>query len=271
MVRWFDRLQAILGDFETKRGRFDFHPTLSKIRFEKIIKISDSSFQNTVKDQAQDVNTQAETKEGNENAKSAAVKGTESNGKPEKKEKKKKEKKPTAPKVQVPITPAMIDLRVGHIEKVIKHPNADSLYVSTINMGDPDGPRTVCSGLVNYFSLEQLQGRNVVVVANLKPVNMRGIKSSAMVLCASNQDSVEFVNPPAGSKPGDKIFFQGFDGAPEPTLNPKKKVWEQLQANFSTNVDLDVVYKKEGESEKRLVNKDGNLCKVDSMINAVVR
>merc|ERR1712080_26775 len=113
-----------------------------------------------------------------------------------------------------PPSPAMIDLRVGFIQKAERHPNADSLYMSTIDMGDEEGPRIVCSGLVNYIPIEEMQKRYVIVVANLKPVTMRGVKSCAMVLCASNKDDgvVEFVNPPQGSKPGDKIFFEGYNG-----------------------------------------------------------
>lgn len=188
-----------------------------------------------------------------------------------KKEKKKKEKKPQPVKEEVPVTPSLIDFRVGHIQKAIKHPDADSLYVSTIDMGDKDGPRTVCSGLVKYFPLEAMQDRYVVVVANLKPVNMRGIKSSAMVFCASNEDTVEFVNPPAGSKPGDKIFFESYDGTPEAVLNPKKKIWEQIQPGFSTSSDFSVVYKKDGEPDRKLVNKEGTLCKVTTLVGAAVR
>lgn len=203
----------------------------------------------------------------------AASPADEKNPRAEKKEKKKKEKKPQPAKVEVPITPGMIDFRVGHIQKAIKHPDADSLYVSTIDMGDESGPRTVCSGLVKYFPLEAMQDRYVVVVANLKPVNMRGIKSSAMVLCASNKDDgvVEFVNPPAGSKPGDKIFFEGYDIAPEAVLNPKKKIWETIQPGFTTTETLNVVYKKEGDEDRKLVNKKGELCVVKSLVDAVVR
>lgn len=189
----------------------------------------------------------------------------------DKREKKKKEKKVQPPKVEVPITPGMIDFRVGHIQKAIKHPDADSLYVSTIDMGDETGPRTVCSGLVKYFPIEAMQDRYVVVVANLKPVNMRGIKSSAMVLCASNEDTVEFVNPPAGSKPGDKIFFESYDITPEAVLNPKKKIWETVQPGFSTTDKLEVIFKKEGDADKRLVTKSGELCLVTSLVNAAVR
>ncbi|KAG7887477.1 hypothetical protein KL936_004174 [Ogataea polymorpha] len=167
--------------------------------------------------------------------------------------------------------PSMVDFRVGFIEKAIKHPDADALYVSTIDMGDEEGPRTVCSGLVKYYPLEAMQQRYVVVIANLKPVTMRGIKSSAMVLCASEGETVEFINPPEGSKAGDKVFFEGFDGTPEKQLNPKKKIFEQVQPNFSTNDKLEVIYKQEGKPDARLVTKDGKVCKAASLVGATVR
>ncbi|KAH3659230.1 hypothetical protein OGATHE_006114 [Ogataea polymorpha] len=167
--------------------------------------------------------------------------------------------------------PSMVDFRVGFIEKAIKHPDADALYVSTIHMGDEEGPRTVCSGLVKYYPLEAMQQRYVVVIANLKPVTMRGIKSSAMVLCASEGETVEFINPPEGSKAGDKVFFEGFDGTPEKQLNPKKKIFEQVQPNFSTNDKLEVIYKQEGKPDARLVTKDGKVCKAASLVGATVR
>ncbi|KAI3404834.1 ARC1 [Candida oxycetoniae] len=167
-------------------------------------------------------------------------------------------------------TPAMVDLRVGFIKKAERHPDADTLYVSTIEMGDEDGPRTVCSGLVNEIPLEEMQQRYVIVVANLKPVTMRGIKSCAMVLCASNADKVEFVNPPKDSKPGDKIFFEGYNGVPEKQLNPKKKIWEAIQPKFTTNENFEVTYTEEGKSPSKLMNEKGELCKNSTIVGAKV-
>lgn len=172
----------------------------------------------------------------------------------------------------VPPNPSMIDIRVGFIEKAIKHPDADSLYVSTMQMGDEDGPRTICSGLVKHFSLEEMQERYVVVIANLKPVSMRGIKSAGMVLCAANAEGkVEFVNPPAGSKAGEKLFFEGYNGTPEKVLNPKKKIWETVQPHFTTLEDFTVVYKEDGKPDAKLVNEKGEICKCSSIVNAEVR
>lgn len=77
-----------------------------------------------------------------------------------------------------------MDIRIGKIVEVSKHPEADSLYVEKIDLGE-EQPRTIVSGLVNFISLEEMQGRMVVVLCNLKPAKMRGIESQGMVLCAS--------------------------------------------------------------------------------------
>jgi methionyl-tRNA synthetase len=100
----------------------------------------------------------------------------------------------------------MIDLRVGIIRKAEKHPDADSLYVSHIDVGE-EKERIVCSGLVKYIPLDEMQNRAVVCVCNLKEVKMRGIMSQAMVLAASEpvegeaeKEKVELVIPPEGAK-----------------------------------------------------------------------
>jgi aminoacyl tRNA synthase complex-interacting multifunctional protein 1 len=102
--------------------------------------------------------------------------------------------------------PGMIDLRVGIILKAEKHPDADSLYVSHIDVGE-EKPRIVCSGLVKYIPLDEMQNRHVVCVCNLKDVKMRGVTSQAMVLAASEpvegdaaKEKVELVIPPPDVK-----------------------------------------------------------------------
>lgn len=83
------------------------------------------------------------------------------------------------------LTPARLDIKVGNIVEVSRHPDADSLYVEKIDLGESSGPRTIVSGLVNYVPLEEMKNRMVVVLANLKPASLRGIQSHGMVLCAS--------------------------------------------------------------------------------------
>ena len=235
----------------------------------------------------------------------AAVHGENPEGGQKKKEKKEKAPKPQkAPAAAAPLSPALIDLRVGHILKAIKHPEADSLFVSTIAMGDKTGTedtsdfegqvvRTVCSGLNGLVPLEEMQGRKVVVVCNLKPVKMRGVKSCAMVLAASprlkegEEDThagpVELVTPPVEAKAGERVFFEGWKGEPEGVLNPKKKVWEIFQPGFTTTENLEAAFdagvvkelSKDGEEPKtgvgRLVTEAGGVCKVKSLGGAIIR
>ncbi|GAB7355933.1 hypothetical protein MBLNU459_g6572t1 [Dothideomycetes sp. NU459] len=218
--------------------------------------------------------------------------------------KEKKEKKPKQPKAaaapEKPLSPSLIDLRVGHILKAIQHPNADSLYVSTIAVGDAPGTdntseyegqvcRTVCSGLNGLVPLEEMQGRKIVAVCNLKPVTMRGIKSAAMVLAASPRlaegeedhhgGPVELVNIPEGAVAGDRVYFDGWEGEPEGVLNPKKKIWETFQPGFTTTGDLEVAFDvsavpqlaESGKSGLGKLKTKAGVCTVKSLTGATVR
>lgn len=93
----------------------------------------------------------------------------ESKPKKEKKEKKPKEQK--EPAVELPVDIGRLDLRIGKVEDVQRHPDADSLYVLKINCGE-DKPRTVCSGLVKHVPIDQLKDVSVVLLCNLKPVKV---------------------------------------------------------------------------------------------------
>lgn len=140
--------------------------------------------------------------------------------------------------VEDPMSPAKLDIRVGKIIEIQKHPDADSLYVSKVDVGDSSGPRTVVSGLAKLIPQEELEGRLVVTLCNLKPAKMRGIESQAMVLCASSEEprKVEPLTPPPGSHAGDRIFVEGYENKSTiEQLNPKKKVWETLQADLKTS------------------------------------
>jgi hypothetical protein len=60
------------------------------------------------------------------------------------------------------------------------------------------------------------------------------------VLCASNEahDKVEPVLVPEGVEVGERVMFEGFEGAPEPVLNPKKKLWEKIAEDLTTDAGL---------------------------------
>ena len=77
-----------------------------------------------------------------------------------------------------------VELKVGKITNVEDHPNADKLYV--IHLDDGSEGRTICAGIKEYYSIEQLTGMNVVFVANLKPRPLRGVTSEGMMLAADD-------------------------------------------------------------------------------------
>ena len=78
-----------------------------------------------------------------------------------------------------------VELRVGKIVSVSDHENADKLYVVAIDDGSESG-RTICAGLKEYYSAEEMVGKSVVFVANLKPRKLRGVMSEGMMLAADD-------------------------------------------------------------------------------------
>jgi len=136
-----------------------------------------------------------------------------------------------------------LDMRVGKIVSIQNHPNADSLFVEQIDLGESTGPRTIVSGLRGRIPIEQLEGRLVVVLCNLKPAAMRGVTSQGMVLCASTATGVEPLDPPAESTLGERVTVAGFPGAPDAELKAKQKVWETVQPDLIVAENLTATYK----------------------------
>ncbi|KAM9477249.1 aminoacyl tRNA synthase complex-interacting multifunctional protein 1a isoform 2-T2 [Clarias gariepinus] len=177
----------------------------------------------------------------------------------------KSEKKAPPPQEDAKVDVSRLDLRVGRIVTAKKHPDADSLYVEEVDVGEA-APRTVVSGLVKHIPLEQMQNRMAVLLCNLKPAKMRGVVSQAMVMCASSPDKVEILDPPSGAEPGDRVSFQGFPGEPDKELNPKKKVWEQVQPDLRTDNQGVATYKG---AAFEVAGK--GVCKAQTMTNAGIK
>ncbi|XP_036372686.1 aminoacyl tRNA synthase complex-interacting multifunctional protein 1a [Megalops cyprinoides] len=187
--------------------------------------------------------------------------------KPEKKgDKKEKDKKQAVgAEEEARVDVSRLDMRVGRIVTAEKHPDADSLYVEQVDVGEAV-PRTVVSGLVKHVPLDQMQNRMAVLLCNLKPAKMRGVVSQAMVMCASSPDKVEILDPPSGAVPGDRVTFQGFPGEPDKELNPKKKVWEQVQPDLRTNDQCVATYKG---AAFEVAGK--GICKAQTMSNSGIK
>ncbi|KAH9257907.1 hypothetical protein BASA81_003926 [Batrachochytrium salamandrivorans] len=161
----------------------------------------------------------------------------------------KKEKKPVAAPAaaSADFLPLFLDVKVGKILSCEKHKEADTLYVETIDLGEPTGPRQICSGLVKYYAeASLLVGKSVLVVCNLKPRTMVGVESNGMVLACSNADKTEvkLVEVPEGAVPGDAIQYQGYAGPAVEPMQPnqvnKKKVLETVMPGWKTDVNGNV-------------------------------
>ena len=103
-----------------------------------------------------------------------------------------------------------VDLRVAKITGIKQHPEAEKLYIETLDAGDGE-PRQIVSGLVPYYREDELLGRNIVLVYNLKPAKLRGEESRGMLLAAEGPGNTVEVIFADNAKPGDRVAPEGFD------------------------------------------------------------
>ena len=100
---------------------------------------------------------------------------------------------------------AKIDLRVATVVECRAHPNADKLLVLQVDLGTER--RQICAGLRQHYQPEQLVGKQIIVVANLAPRQMRGEVSDGMLLAATDPATgkVIIMSPAENVSPGSKV------------------------------------------------------------------
>ncbi len=79
-----------------------------------------------------------------------------------------------------------LDLRVATIVAASPHPNADRLLVLEIELGNER--RQLVAGIRAHYAAEELVGKQIVVITNLEPATLRGVRSEGMLLAASDAD-----------------------------------------------------------------------------------
>ena len=94
------------------------------------------------------------------------------------------------------------DIRVGIIKQAEPIAGSDKLLKLTVDIGEE---RTIVAGLAPDYRAEELRGKQVVVLANLKPIRLRGIESQGMILAAEDEEGVHLVITDTESKPGSAI------------------------------------------------------------------
>lgn len=160
-----------------------------------------------------------------------------------------------------------VAFRAGTILEAGPHPEADSLLVCQLDCGDKgEGgnaeTRTVVAGLAGKIPVEELIGKKVVAVTNLKPSRMRGIESTAMLLAASDRkegddEKVELLGVPEDVPNGELLSIEGMDASePDSMMKSKgaQKCFDRVKAALRTNQDGEATWSDDSASFKLLTS-----------------
>jgi methionyl-tRNA synthetase len=118
-------------------------------------------------------------------------------------------------------------MKVGKIKECKDHPNADKLQVITVNLGDEE--RQMVTGLKDFYSNEQLDGKIAIFLTNLKPAKLRGVKSNGMIMAAEDGKVVSVMVPAGDAKPGQLVTAAGIDTV-DVSERPKQVTIEEFAA-----------------------------------------
>jgi len=163
-----------------------------------------------------------------------------------------------------------VAFRAATIIEAGLHPEADSLLVCKADCGDisEDGSpeyRTVVAGLAGKIPVDEMIGKKIVAVTNLKPSRMRGIESTAMFLAASDgvddgNEIVELLSVPAEVPNGELLSFDGMKVS-EPDLMMKSKgalkAFDRAKQALKANSDGEAIWADAEESPHRLLTTAG--------------
>ena len=152
---------------------------------------------------------------------------------------------------------SIIDLRVAKIEKVEKHPKADKLYILQLEIGEgvtgTREERQIVSGLVEFYTEEQLLGKKIIVAYNLKPAKLRGVESKGMLLAAGDKKGL--------GKDGEAVErCEVLDAGDHPTGTRFLPEGEEA-ASAQEEIDIDTFFSQSIVVKDFIVQNNGkNLC-----------
>eukprot|EP00271_Cylindrocystis_brebissonii_P017867 TRINITY_DN483_c1_g1_i2.p1 TRINITY_DN483_c1_g1~~TRINITY_DN483_c1_g1_i2.p1 ORF type:complete len:276 (+),score=57.82 TRINITY_DN483_c1_g1_i2:107-934(+) len=122
-------------------------------------------------------------------------------------------------------------LQVGFLKEVVKHPNSDKLFVTQVELASGQTCQVV-TGLQHVYSAEQLLGRKVVLIRNLKPAKLAGTLSEAMILAGelrtAGEEIIEVLDPPHNAMTGERVFLEGRAPSETPAKQLSSKVWANI-------------------------------------------
>jgi len=166
---------------------------------------------------------------------------------------------------------AKCDIRVGEMLKVTPVFGSDKLYCEEIDVGE-EKPRQVVSGIAPYYTPEELVGKKVLVVCNIKKNKIRKVDSFGMILCAEDTESgiVEIVEPPSHVKNGEQIFLIGEFEKDITTANQmkKRKIFENVVTHLKSNDNCIATF----DDIPLIVGNDkNNICMVKNVRNGWIK
>lgn len=127
-----------------------------------------------------------------------------------------------------------VNLIVGKVIDCKIHEKANRLLYETIDCGEKE-PRTICSSVREFYKPEDLIGKLVCVVGNLKPRKFCGMMSCGMLLCAvtydgENETGCEIMEPPEGSAPGERVYINELPiTEADSVIDNKSDAWESIK------------------------------------------
>ncbi|KAM9834199.1 aminoacyl tRNA synthase complex-interacting multifunctional protein 1-like isoform 1-T1 [Syngnathus typhle] len=159
-----------------------------------------------------------------------------------------------------------LDLRVGRVLNVRRHPQATNLTVQDVDVGEK-APRSVVSKR-RPDDQQPLVGSLAVLLCNVKGCKVKGVASHARLLrCFQPDGPVELLAPPTGSEPGDRVTFLNHPaGEPDRELKAKQRVWDRVQAGLRVDAQGVATYNGCGFQ----VEGKGP-CRAPSLTNGTVR
>ena len=149
----------------------------------------------------------------------------------------------TSPVSASDIPVAGLEIRVGRISNVTEHEKEkhEKVYCMDIDIGDnaEGGPRQIAAGLRSVMSANELNGRTVLVLCNIKPKKLGNYYSHGAVLVAASDTTVKLIAVPVDAKVGERVIVPGYGGPFDEVMSEKEaeklKVVDKVMPHFKTN------------------------------------
>jgi tRNA-binding EMAP/Myf-like protein len=148
----------------------------------------------------------------------------------------------TSPVSASDIPVAGLEIRVGRISNVTEHEKEkhEKVYCMDIDIGDAEGgPRQIAAGLRSVMSANELNGRTVLVLCNIKPKKLGNYYSHGAVLVAASDTTVKLIAVPVDAKVGERVIVPGYGGPFDEVMSEKEaeklKVVDKVMPHFKTN------------------------------------